>query len=134
MAITATISVSPSAVQINQKVTCTVTVSNSGSSAVTVVGLRPYANFTGDAKDASTSVAYGTPNLSAGATTSVAASGSTVFPVDVTFFAPSTGILSNTGGTYDMNAFVQTSDGSYVSCTSAALVSVNQITFPTSQQ
>jgi len=134
MAITATISVSPSAVQVNQKVTCTITVSNSGPSAVTIVGIRPYANFTGDAKDASTSVAYGTPNLSAGATTSVAASGSTVFPLDVTFFAPSSGLLSTGSGTYDMNAFIQDSEGSYISCTAAALVRVNQITFPDSQQ
>jgi hypothetical protein len=133
MAITATISCAPDPVQINQKVTATITVSNSGSSAVTVQGIRLSAQYTGDSAAPHTSVSYGSPNLSAGATTSVAASGSTVFPVDLTFFAPSTGLLSAGVGTYDVTAFIQTSDGSYISPT-ADTITVNNITFPSSQQ
>ena len=133
MAMSATISVSPSAVQINQKVTATITVSNSGSSAVTVEGIRLYANYTGGSSAPHTSVAYGQPNLSAGATVSVAASGSTVFPVDLVFFAPSTGLLSDGSGTFDVSAQIDSDDGSVFHPT-AALVSVDQITFPDSQQ
>lgn len=133
MAITATISVSPSAVQFNQKVGVTVTVANDGSSAVTVQAIKPFAYIHGGATAPYTSVAYGTPNLSAGATTSVAASGETTFPLDVVFFTPSTGILSAGSGTFDVTAFVQTSDGSYVSATPVA-VSVDYFAFPESQQ
>lgn len=134
MAITATISCSPSAVLINQKVTATVTVENDGASAVTVQGIRLHANYTGGSTAPHTSVAYGTPNLSAGATVTVAPSGSTVFPMDLTFFSPSTGILSDGDGTYDVSAYISTSDGSYIAPTEAALVSVDYIAFPASQQ
>lgn len=134
MAMSATISVSPSAVQIEQKMTATITVANSGSSSVNVQGIRLYAKYTGGGNAPQTSVAYGQPNLSAGATVSVAASGTTDFPVDLVFHAPSTGLLSDGSGTFDVNAFVQTSDGSYFSCTAAALASVDQITFASSQQ
>lgn len=133
MAMSATISCSPSAVQINQKVTATITVSNSGSSAVVVQGIRLAASYTGGTTAPQTSVAYGQPNLSAGATVSVAASGSQTFPVDLVFFAPSTGLLSDGAGTYDVTAYIHSDDGSYFSPT-AALVSVDQITFPASQQ
>lgn len=133
MAMTATISCSPSTVQIGQKITATITVSNSGSSAVTVTGIQLYANYTGDSLAPHTSVSYGQPNLSAGATTSVAASGSQVFPVDLTFFAPSTGLLSAGSGTFDVGAQIQSSDGSYFHPT-ATTVTVNNITFPSSQQ
>lgn len=133
MAMSATISCSPSAVQINQKVNATITVSNSGSSAVTVTGIRLHANYTGGANLGPTSVAYGTPNLSAGATVSVAASGSQVFPVDMVFFAPSTGLLSDGVGTYSVTAYCNGSDGSVFAPT-ATLVSVDQITFPSTQQ
>jgi hypothetical protein len=133
MAMTATISCSPSAVQINQKVTATITVSNDGASSVNVQGIRLYANYTGGGNAPQTSVAYGQPNLSAGATVSVAASGSTVFPVDLVFFAPSTGLLGAGSGTFDVSAQINSSDGSVFAPT-ATLVSVDQITFADSQQ
>lgn len=133
MAMTATISCAPDPVQIGQKVTATITVSNSGSSSVTVQGIRLYANYTGDSLAPHVSVAYGTANLSAGATTSVAASGSTIFPVDLTFFAPSTGLLSTGSGTYDVGAQINSSDGSVFHPT-ADTITVNNITFASSQQ
>lgn len=133
MAMTATISCSPSAVMINQQVTATITVANSGSSTVTVQGIRLSAKYTGDGNAPHTAVAYGTANLSAGATTTVAPSGSTVFPMDLKFFAPSTGLLSDGNGTFDVIPYITCSDGSYISA-SAALVSVDQITFAASQQ
>lgn len=133
MSMSATISLSPSAVQINQKITATITVSNSGSSSVNVTGIRLYSNYTGGSGAPQTAVAYGQPNLSAGATVSVAASGSTIFPVDLVFFAPSTGLLSDGSGTYDVGAQITSDDGSVFHPT-AALASVDNITFPASQQ
>ena len=131
MAMTATISCSPSAVQINQQVTATITVSNSGSSAVTVQGIRLHAIYHGATEPNPAAVGYGTANLSAGATTSVAASGSTVFPVNLVFFAPSTGVDSTGSGTYDVTAYIQSSDGSYFSPT-VTQVKVNNIPLPAS--
>lgn len=133
MALTATISCAPDPVQINQKVTATITVSNSGASSVNITGIRLYANYTGDSLAPHVSVAYGQPNLSAGATVSVAASGSTVFPVDLVFFAPSTGLLSDGNGTYDVGAQITADDGSVFHPT-ADTITVNNITFPSSQQ
>ena len=133
MAMTATITCSPSAVLINQKVTATITVANSGPSAVTVQGISLNAIYTGATRPAPGAVAYGTANLSAGATTTVAASGSTIFPMDLTFFAGSTGLLSDGNGTYSVIPYITTSDGSYFSAT-AATVSVDNIPFPASQQ
>jgi hypothetical protein len=133
MAMTATITCAPDPVQIGQKVTATITVSNSGASSVNVTGIRLYANYTGGTLAPQTSVAYGQPNLSAGATVSVAASGSTIFPVDLVFFAPSTGLLSDGNGTYDVGAQITSSDGSVFHPT-ADTITVNNITFADSQQ
>lgn len=133
MAMTATISCSPDPVQVNQQVTATITVSNSSGSSVNVTGISLYANYTGDNLQPHVSVAYGTPNLGAGATVAVAASGSTIFPVNLTFFAPSTGLLSDGEGTYDVGAQITSSDGSVFHPT-ADTITVNNITFASSQQ
>lgn len=133
MAMTATISCAPDPVQINQKVTATITVSNSGSSSVNVTGIRLYANYTGGSLNPAVAVNYGQPNLSAGATVAVAASGSAIFPVDLVFFAPSTGLLSAGNGTYDVGAQITSSDGSVFHPT-ADTITVNNITFASTQQ
>lgn len=133
MAMSATISVSPDPVLVNQTCTATITVSNSGASAVTVQSIQLHAYLTGASEPTHLPVAYGQPNLLPGATTSVDASGSTVFPVNLTFFAPSTGILSAGSGTFDVTAYIKSSDGSQFSPT-ADTVTVNYLPFPTSQQ
>lgn len=133
MAMTATISCAPDPVQIGQKVVATITVSNSSGSSVSVTGINLYANYTGDNLQPHVSVAYGKPNLLPGATVAVAASGSTIFPVDLTFFAPSTGLLSTGVGTYDVGAQITSSDGSVFHPT-ADTITVNNITFAADQR
>ena len=136
MAVTATIAVSPSTVQIGQKVTASVTFTNGASSAAcTVTGMQPHAIYTGGTEPGQAPVAYGMPNLQANnSQISLAASGGTaVIPFDLVFFAPSTGLLSTGVGTYDVGCQCQTSDGSVFHPT-AATVTVNNITFASSQQ
>lgn len=133
MAMTATISCAPDPVQIGQKVVATITVSNSSGSSVNVTGISLYANYTGDSLAPHVAVAYGNPDLGPGTTVSVAASGSTIFPAELTFFAPSTGLLSAGNGTYDVGAQITSSDGSVFHPT-ADTITVNNITFASSQQ
>jgi hypothetical protein len=132
--VTATIAVSPSTVQVGQKVTATVSFTSTVNSAVTVTGMEPYAIITGASFPMPASVAYGIPNLQANnSAISIAASGTATIPFDLTFFAPSTGLLSNGSNTYDVGCQCQTSDGSVFHPT-AATVTVNNITFASSQQ
>lgn len=132
MAMTATISLLPTTVLINQPVNATITVSNSGGSAVTVTSIQLNSEFTGGSIQAN-GVAFGVPNLGPAAATSVAASGSTVFPVSLVFFAPSTGPIGAGTGTFSVGAVIQSSDGSVFSPT-AATVTVNPIALPASEQ
>jgi len=127
MAMTATISLSPSTVQINQQINATITVSNSGGSAVNVTSIQMQSKFTGGSQE-NVGCAFGSPNLGPAAATSVAASGSTVFPVPLVFFAPSTGPIGTGSGTFDVGCIIQSSDGSVFSPT-AATVTVNPISY-----
>lgn len=134
MALSATIAVSPSSVQINQKATATVTITSTNSSAVTVQGLAPYAQYTGSSAPFATSWAPGMPNLQANnSAISIAASGTTTIPFDMVFFQGSEGLLNAGSGTYDVGCQINTSDGSVFHPTAATLV-VTNISFPTSQQ
>lgn len=130
MAMTATISALPTTVLINQPSNMTLTISNSGGAAVTVVGIQPTAIPTG-ATNASCGI--GVPAISSGFNVSVPASGSLVFPFSVVFFAPSTGPIGAGSGTYSVGAVCETSDGSVFSPT-AATVTVNPIALPVSEQ
>jgi len=133
MALTATIALSPSTVQINQKVTATVTITSTGA-ATTITGLAPYALYTGSSAPYAPAVAYGQPNLQSSNTqTAIAASGTSVIPFDLTFFAPSTGLLSTGSGTYDVGCQITALDGSVFHPT-VATVTVNNITFASTQQ
>lgn len=131
--LSATIALSPTTAVTNQTVTATVTVSNTaGGSALTITSIAPVVTYTGGSGEVS--YAAGQVNLGPGATTTVAASGSATFSLALTFFAPSTGILSNGSGTYSVGAICTSADGQVFSPT-AATVTVNYaITFPTSQQ
>lgn len=135
MALSATIAVSPGTVQVNQKVTATVSFTSTSSSAVTVTGMQPYALYTGASVNAiPVSVNFGLPNLQANnSQISIAASGTATIPFDMVFFAPSTGLLSAGAGTFDVGCQCQTSDGSVFHPT-VTTVTVNNITFPSSQQ
>lgn len=125
MAMSATISVSPSTAKVNQEVVATLTVSNSGGSAVNVTSIDPSAFQTsiGAAAKACSPVGYQT-SLSGVAgppiRVSVAASGSTIFVFSYKFFAPSTN-----SSTYDVGAVVTSDDGSVFSPTAATVTVSN---------
>ena len=105
MAMTATISASPTTALVNQPVALTVTVSNSGGSALNVTSLRGYALPTGGSQPGRVSANFGKAPLGPGETVSVAASGSQTFLMYVVFFAPSV-------TTFDVGCYCQASDGS----------------------
>lgn len=136
MAMTATIAVNPSTVNINQNVAVALTVSNSGGSPVNMTGIVPTAFFTGaPAIDkAAGGAALGQPQLGqSGANVTVPAGGSLVFNWNVVFFAPSTRpVYSGSGGTYDVGAICYSNDGSVFSPT-AATVTVNPLPLPDEQ-
>lgn len=136
MAMTATVSLNPATALINQSITATYTVSNDGATAVNVTSIAPLAYVTGGTVGEPIGVNYGSPNLGAGALISVAASGSTVFPVNLVFFAPSTGILGQagpaSGRTYSVGAVIQSSDGSVFSPTAVTGL-INPLPLPASQ-
>lgn len=133
--VTATIALSPSTVQVGQKVTGTVTFTSTVNASCTVQGMQPYALYTGATINAiPVAVNFGMPNLQANnSQIAIAASGTAVIPFDMVFFAPSTGLLSTGSGTFDVGCQCQTSDGSVFHPT-AATVTVNNITFASSQQ
>lgn len=132
MAISATLTLTPTTVLINQQITCFLTVSNSGGAAVNVVGAHATAIFTGNTLTAP-AVALGVINLGPGSITTVPASGSISFMFNVVFFAPSTGPIGAGTGTYSVGAVVSTSDGANTSPT-AATVTVNPLPLPVTEQ
>jgi hypothetical protein len=133
MAMSATISVSPSTVLINQPANAVITISNSGGSAVQVTNIAPFIFFTGSAIPYDPSANIGAINLGPSVNVSVPAAGSLSFPFSMVFFAPSTGPLGTGGGTYSVNAICQSNDGSVFSPT-AATITVNPIALPSTEQ
>lgn len=117
MAITATIALSSATCAAGQKVTATLTVSNSGAATVLVTGIEPSVTPHSSTKG-SVAVAVGTPPLGGAFTSTVTASGSTKFSFYVTPHAPITSY--NVGAepssfVYDVGAVIATSDGSLTS-------------------
>lgn len=123
MAITAEIALSSATCKAEQKVTATVTVSNSGAATVYVTGIYGTVTPTGATNGSVAAVVGGVP-LGGAFTSSVAASGSTTFSFDVCPHAPNTsyGILAEPASyVYDVGAVVYTSDGSITSPTATTL-------------
>lgn len=123
MAITATIALSSATCVAEQKVTATLTVSNSGAATVLVTGIAPSVT-PHSATNGSVSVGIGGVALGGAFTSTVAASGSTKFSFDVVPHAPITSY--NIGSepssfVYDVGAVIATSDGSLTSPTVATL-------------
>lgn len=134
MAMTASLTVSPSTVIINQPIACSLTVSNSGGSAVNVLSIQPNAIVHASSPpNAVESAALGVVNLGPGAVVSVPASGSVTYGFSVIFFAPSTGPIGAGSGTFDIGALVSASDGSNFTPT-AQSVTVNPIALPVTEQ
>jgi hypothetical protein len=132
MAMTASITVSPSTYLINQEVNATLTVSNSGSQAVNVINITPTAIVTGGSPPGAVSCALGVAPLGPGQTVQVSPSSSLAFGYSYVFFAPSTGPIGAGDGTYSIGALVSSSDGSNFAPT-AAEVTVNPLPLPESE-
>lgn len=134
MAMTASLAISPSTVIINQPIACSLTISNSGGSAVNVLSVVPTAIVHGSSPpDAVESCALGVVNLGPGQVVAVPASGSLTFGFGVVFFGPSTGPIGAGSGTFDIGANVSSSDGSNFAA-SGVQVTVNPIAQPTTEQ
>lgn len=133
---TATIATNPDATAVvEQPVTCVLTISNSGGSAVHMTSIAPYAFSTGGVTPVTNSaVSFGQVNFGPNANLTVAASGSLVVTFPVTFHAPSSGVLSTTVLTYSVGATCYSDDGS-VFVPSVDTITVNNFTtYPTAQQ
>lgn len=133
MAMTATISLSPTTVLINQPTNLVLTISNSSGGAVNVTSIHPYAYYTGSSAPYDPTVNIGVFNIGQGANITVPASGSLSFAAPAVFFAPSTGQYGAGSGTYSVTAICQSSDGSVFSPT-AATVTVNPIALSSTEQ
>ena len=88
MAITATLALSASTVTAPFQVTATLTVSNSGGSAVIVNNAQAYATASGGAGTQSCAVNVGQVNVTAGFNTTVPASGSLTLTFGITAMGP----------------------------------------------
>jgi hypothetical protein len=137
MSLSASISLSPSTIVTNQKCTASVTFTNGASDpARTITGMQPYGVLTGSSLGVCPpAINFGQANLqSTNPSVTVAASGGTsVITFDFVAFGPSTGILSNGNGTFDIGVQCQSADGQVFHPT-AGTVTVNYcVSFPSSQ-
>lgn len=143
MAITAAIVMSSATVNTYQKSTATLTVTNSGGSAISVTGIAPWVSRTTAATQVGVPVAVGQPFIGPGSTLSVSASGTLNFTWDVVPMAPQVANYTSNpfpsagvGGVaitplppeamaqqlvYDVGATVYTADGSVTNATTATL-------------
>jgi hypothetical protein len=136
MAMTATIASNPtSTAVVNQPVTMILTISNSGSSVVNMTSVMPYALSTDGVKSViNTGLSFGKVNFGPNANLAVPPSGSLVLSFPVTFFAPSSGVLSDVVQTYSIGATCYSDDGS-VFIPTADTITVNNFTeYPEAQQ
>jgi hypothetical protein len=129
MAITAAITLSSSTIKGNQSTVATCTVTNSGTSAVNVTGMQPFATPHGASPAVqSVTALIGMPPLGPGQTISVpGSSGTLAIPFTV---APNCPQASTTAPgqaaqpaswSFDIGATVYTSDGSVTAATTAQL-------------
>lgn len=135
-ALSATISLASSTAIINQPMTANVAISNTGSSAVNIIGFVPTAAATGAAPGTSRiPAAFSVFNLGPNSTqTSLPANATTTVPFNVVFFAPSTGITGAGTGTFSVGVTVYTSDGSVFAPGAAALATVNPVLLPLNER
>jgi hypothetical protein len=119
MSMSATISI-PSTGTVNQPLVATLTVSNSGSSAVNLTSVAPLAYNTSGSlmTPGSSPVALGDVPLGPNSLLTVSAGGSLILTFPVIFSAPS-------NGTYSVGAYLQSNDGSSFSPTPATTTVTN---------
>lgn len=126
MAITASIALSSASILAEQKTTATLTVSNSGGTAVAVTSIQPLLSPTGVTQQ-SVSSAIGVPPVGGAYNVTVPASGTAKFSWDVVPHAPSSGFGNAMPSpfVYDVGAVVMTSDGALTSPTPTTLTVTN---------
>lgn len=115
MAMTATISANTATAKVNKEVVLTLTVSNSGGSAINLTNVTPTCIQTGAPSNDPAPANFGLAPLGPGLPISVPASGSLVLKYGVVFFGP------GYGTTYSIGAICNSSDGSVFSPTAATV-------------
>lgn len=136
-ALSAVVTVSPSSVYINQMVTASVAIDNTGSS-MNLSSLSITANYNG-VPGSRIPAAFSVLNLGPNSPSIALGGGSgqagvvTTIPMQAVFFAPSTGITGSGSGKFYVGATFYTSDGSVTSAATAGRVTVNPLPLPASQ-
>lgn len=136
MAMSATISVSPSTAVISQTINGAVVISNSGGSDVNLVFCQPKTKRTSSPSyEINTMASTSQPVPLQGHSVVVPAGGSVTVPISYIFNSPSTNQLgSGYGiGTYDCSATLQTSDGSVFEASPAATCTISPLVLPSNQ-
>lgn len=136
MAMTATIASNPvSSAVVEQPITMSLTISNSGANVVRMVNVVPYALSTGGVKSViNTGVSFDLIPFGPNANVAVPAGGTLVLTFQVKFHAPSSGILSTTVQTYDIGATCYSDDLSVFAPTVDTITVDNFTIYPTAQQ
>lgn len=128
MAMTATITVTPSPAVTSIDCTGILVISNSASTSVRVLSIQPTVLPTGATNATyNTGIALQPIPFGPNSNTTVPASSSLTVTFPITFHAPSTGTLSTGANTYSVGATVYTDDNSVFAPTPATLT-VNYVT------
>jgi hypothetical protein len=125
--LSAVVSVSPSSARINQLVTASVAISNTGSSALTLSNLDITATYNGN-PTSRVAAAFGKFSVGPNAANlSLPAASTVTVPVQAVFFAPSTGLTGTGSGQYYIGANFATSDGSVTRAATAGRVTIDPL-------
>lgn len=126
--LSAIVSASPSTAYINQLVTASIAINNTGS-AMSLTSLQITANYNG-VRGSKIPASFSVLNLGPNSPNiSLPGSATTTIPMQAVFFAPSTGTTGNGSGKYYIGATFTTSDGSITSAATAGQVTVNPLPF-----
>lgn len=132
-ALSAVVTVSPSTALINQLVTASVAINNTGST-VNLTNISITANYNGRPGSKVPS-AFSNFNIGPNAPIiTIAGSATTTIPLQAVFFAPSTGVTGSGTGKFYIGSTFYTSDGSVTSAATAGLLTVNPLPLPITQQ
>jgi len=129
MAITATMTVSPSSITVGQTTRAFITVSNSGATAVPISYIIPQIKQTGNTLPLDRS-SFGAGPVAQPGNIPVPAGGSEIFTMDVAFYTPSLILDGAIQTTYDVGCLISDTSGNLVTPTPAtcSVVGVNPYT------
>lgn len=132
-ALSMVVTASPNPALINQLVTASVAINNTGS-ALNITTLNITASYNGSttsripAAFSVFNIGPNSPNLV------LAANATTTVPMQAVFFAPSTGVTGSGTGKFYIGANLVASDGSVTTAATSAALTVNPIALPLTQQ